>query len=222
MLIYLQVNGSYIATPFSLHNNSIQVYQSGFSVVVSTDFGLLVSYDAYSYVTIRVPYDYQNATCGLCGNFNNRAQDDLRTREGQVVSSDVVFANSWRASGDDDPGCGPRCGGLDCAACTSTQTNLYGNNDRCGILQNPSGPFANCHRQIPPQTYVDSCVYDLCVGGGYQPILCQGLSAYARQCEQHGIQVNTWRRRGFCGMYKLLITVCQPHNVCLGAKCHSY
>ncbi|PWA23294.1 hypothetical protein CCH79_00021036, partial [Gambusia affinis] len=40
-----KVNGSFVSTPFSLRNGSIQVYQSGFSVTVSTDFGLMVSYD---------------------------------------------------------------------------------------------------------------------------------------------------------------------------------
>ncbi|XP_071757273.2 alpha-tectorin [Centroberyx gerrardi] len=193
-----KVNGSFAATPFSLNNGNVQVYQSGFSVIISTDFGLVVSYDANHYVRISVPQNYQNATCGLCGNYNNRREDDFRTRQGQVVSSDVVFANSWQAPGDDEPGCGTRCGGLGCAACTTAQTALYSNTAHCGILQSNSGPFAACHEQIPPQSYVDSCVYDLCVGGGYQPILCQALNVYASQCQQHGIQLPSWRREGFC------------------------
>uniref|UniRef100_A0AAZ1WZ66 VWFD domain-containing protein n=1 Tax=Oreochromis aureus TaxID=47969 RepID=A0AAZ1WZ66_OREAU len=198
MLVFLQVNGNFASTPFSLSNGTVQVYESGFSVVVSTDFGLMVSYDTNHYVQISVPYTYQNATCGLCGNFNNQPQDDFRTRQGQLVSSDVVFADSWRASGDDDPGCGPQCAGLACAGCTAQQTALYSNTDHCGILSSSSGPFAACHQQLPPQSFVDSCVYDLCVGGGYQPILCQALSVYASQCQQNGIQLQSWRRPGFC------------------------
>ncbi|XP_051274593.1 alpha-tectorin-like isoform X1 [Dicentrarchus labrax] len=193
-----KINGKFAATPISLSNGTVQIYESGFSVIVSTDFGLEVSYDAYHYVRISVPYTYQNATCGLCGNFNNHPGDDFRTRQGEVVSSDVVFANSWQASGDDEPGCGVRCGGLDCAACTEDQTALYSSTDHCGILQNNSGPFAACHQRLPPQTTVESCVYDLCVGGGYQPILCQALNAYASQCQQNGIQLPSWRRQDFC------------------------
>ncbi|XP_029934021.1 alpha-tectorin-like isoform X1 [Myripristis murdjan] len=192
------VNGTFASTPFSLRNGSIQVYQSGFSVVVSTDFGLVVSYDANHYVRISVPYSYQNATCGLCGNFNNHRGDDFRTRQGQVVSSDVTFANSWQALGDSEPGCEARCGGRGCISCTAAQTALYGNSAHCGILQNRSGPFAACHQQLPPENFVDSCVYDLCVGGGYQPILCQALNVYASQCQQNGIQLPSWRRQGFC------------------------
>uniref|UniRef100_A0A3B3CS42 Uncharacterized protein n=1 Tax=Oryzias melastigma TaxID=30732 RepID=A0A3B3CS42_ORYME len=193
-----KVDGSFTATPFSMNQGRVQVYQSGFSVVVSTDFGLTVSYDTYSHVGISLPYTYQNATCGLCGNFNNQPGDDFRTRQGEVVSSDVVFANSWRASGDDEPGCEPPCEGLECAGCNAAQTALYSNNEHCGILQNSSGPFAPCHQTLPPQNFVDSCVYDLCVGGGYQPILCQALNVYSSQCQQNGIQPESWRRPGFC------------------------
>uniref|UniRef100_A0A3P8PH26 VWFD domain-containing protein n=1 Tax=Astatotilapia calliptera TaxID=8154 RepID=A0A3P8PH26_ASTCA len=198
MLVFLQVNGNFASTPFSLSNGTVQVYESGFSVVVSTDFGLVVSYDTNHYVQISLTYTYQNTTCGLCGNFNNQPQDDFRTRQGQLVSSDVVFANSWRASGDDEPGCEAQCGGLACAGCTAQQTALYSNTDHCGILSSSSGPFAACHQQLPPQSFADSCLYDLCVGGGYRPILCQALSVYASQCQQNNIRLQSWRRTGFC------------------------
>ncbi|XP_041830785.1 alpha-tectorin-like isoform X2 [Melanotaenia boesemani] len=193
-----KVNGNFAATPFSLSNGTVQVFESGFSVVVSTNFGLMVSYDTYHYVQISVPYTYLNATCGLCGNFNNLPNDDFQTRDGEVVSSDVAFANSWKASGDEDPGCEAQCGGLDCAACTQAQRSLYSNTAHCGILQSSSGPFAACHQQLPPATFMESCVYDLCIGGGYQPILCQALNVYASQCQQNGIQLPSWRTPGFC------------------------
>uniref|UniRef100_A0A673C3R4 VWFD domain-containing protein n=1 Tax=Sphaeramia orbicularis TaxID=375764 RepID=A0A673C3R4_9TELE len=118
--------------------------------------------------------------------------------KGRLVSSDVVFANSWKAPGEDDDGCGTGCGGLGCASCTDAQTALYGNSDHCGILQNSSGPFAACHEELPPQNFMESCVFDLCFGRGYQPILCQALSAYASQCQQNGVQLPSWRRQGFC------------------------
>ena len=207
MLLCLQVNGNFAATPFYLNNGTVQVYESGFSVIVSTDFGLVVSYDINHYVRISVPYTYQNATCGLCGNFNNHPGDDFRTRQGEVVSSDVAFANSWQASGDDEPDCEAQCAGLDCAPCTEAQKTLYRNTAHCGILESSSGPFAACHQQLPPQTFVQSCVYDLCIGGGYQPILCQALNVYASQCQLNGIQLPSWRRQDFCGMSIILHTL---------------
>uniref|UniRef100_A0A8C6T0V2 VWFD domain-containing protein n=1 Tax=Neogobius melanostomus TaxID=47308 RepID=A0A8C6T0V2_9GOBI len=94
-LCVLQVNGVFAVTPFFLNNGIVHVHVSGFSVVVSTDFGLEVSYDTHHYVKIQVPPSYQGATCGLCGNFNNDPDDDFQTPEGEVVSA-VVFGNSWK------------------------------------------------------------------------------------------------------------------------------
>ncbi|XP_046691095.1 alpha-tectorin-like isoform X4 [Silurus meridionalis] len=194
-----KVNGTFAATPFSLNNGSIQVYRSGFSIVISTAFGLVVTYDAYSYVTINVPYEYQNSTCGLCGNFNHQPADDYISPSGVILGSDLEFGNSWKVQGDTDPSCDYiQCSGLACAGCTTYQSSLYSNSDHCGILAAASGPFANCHSTLSPQNFLDSCVYDLCVGGGYQPILCQAISVYATQCQQRGIQLGQWRRTGFC------------------------
>ncbi|XP_060884474.1 alpha-tectorin-like [Labrus mixtus] len=193
-----KVNGSFKATPISLNNGAIQVFESGFSLIISTDFGLEVSYDNNHLAKISLPYTYFNATCGLCGNFNNNPGDDFRTRQGELVSSDVVFADSWKASVGDEPGCGPKCGGLNCAACTESQTALFSNFDHCGIVKNNSGPFAACHPHLSPELFAENCVFDLCVGGGYQPILCQALNVYASQCQQLGIQLASWRSEGFC------------------------
>ncbi|KAM6897984.1 alpha-tectorin-like [Lycodopsis pacificus] len=217
----VKVNGIFADTPFSLNNGTVQVYESGFSVIVSTDFGLEVSYDTNHYVRIRVPYTYQNATCGLCGNFNNDRRDDFQTRQGQVVSSDVDFANSWKASGDNEPGCEAQCGGLSCAGCTEAQTALYSNTAHCGILQSTSGPFAACHQQLPPQTFLQSCVYDLCVGEGYQPILCQALNVYASRCQQNGVQLPSWRRQGFCEIQCPANSHFEPRGTACPATCVS-
>ncbi|KAJ8414232.1 hypothetical protein AAFF_G00051020, partial [Aldrovandia affinis] len=133
------------------------------------------------------------------GNFNNQREDDFLSSSGEVLSSDIDFANSWQVSRDTDPHCrSSRCAGLDCASCSSAQRNLYADTDHCGIIQDRYGPFSACHSQLSPQTYMESCVYDLCVGGGYQPILCQALNVYASQCQQHRVQPGLWRAQGFC------------------------
>nr|XP_017214054.1 uncharacterized protein si:ch211-39f2.3 isoform X2 [Danio rerio] len=194
-----RVNGSFAATPFSLRNGSIQVYQSGFSLLISTDFGLLVTYDAFSYVRISVPYDYQNTTCGLCGNYNLQSDDDFHSPSGEILSSDVDFANSWKVDSDTDPEChNVRCTGLACAVCTTDETNRYSDTNHCGILGDVAGPFAACQSILAPQTYMENCVYDLCLGEGYQPILCQALNVYATQCQQQGVHLGQWRQQGFC------------------------
>lgn len=178
--------------------------------MVSTNFGLTVSYDAYSTVRIGVPNIYRNSTCGLCGNFNGISSDDFRTSDGRIVTSDVEFANSWLVPGDNERGCEVECSGLECAGCTEQQAAVFRNGDHCGILANTSGPFAACSRQLPPENFIQSCVYDLCIDNGYQPTLCQALEVYAGQCQQAGITVSNWRRRGFCGMFVILLSFFSP------------
>ncbi|KAE8284015.1 IgGFc-binding protein Fcgamma-binding protein antigen [Larimichthys crocea] len=138
-----KVNGNFAATPISLSNGTVQVYESGFSVIVTTDFGLEVSYDTNHYVRISVPYTYQNATCGLCGDFNNIRDDDFRTR--QVLDllllaiNDFPHRSLWKAV---------------CMICVSEQ--------------------------------------------GTNPFCAKPSMQYASQCQQHGIQLPSWRRQGFC------------------------
>ncbi|XP_016101336.1 uncharacterized protein [Sinocyclocheilus grahami] len=215
-----RVNGSFAATPFTLRNGSIQVYRSGFSLAISTDFGLLVTYDAYSYVSISVPYDYFNSTCGLCGNFNLHPEDDFCSPSGEILSSDVDFANSWKVQSDTDPEChNVRCTGLACAVCTTDEMTLYSDSNHCGILEDVVGPFADCHPMHAPQTYIENCVYDLCLGGGYQPILCQALNVYATQCQQQGVQLGQWRQQGFCEIQCPVHSHFEPQGTGCPATC---
>lgn len=54
--------------------------------IVSTDFGLVVSFNGQYDVDISLPIAYQDKTCGLCGNFNDDVSDDFMDRNGQTVS----------------------------------------------------------------------------------------------------------------------------------------
>ncbi|XP_068162266.1 alpha-tectorin-like [Antennarius striatus] len=203
-----KVNGVFQNTPISLSDGIVQVYDSGSTVVVSTYFGLEVSYDTNHLVRIRLPFTYQDSTCGLCGNFNDDPADDFQTPLGDIVISDVDFANSWQTSDDDgsgDDSCEPDCEGLECAGCTEEEETLYSNADYCGILLSNPGPFSDCHAVLPPDGFVESCVFDLCVVEGYQRILCQALNAYASQCQQNGILLPRWRQ-------DLCETSCPPNS----------
>lgn len=47
-------------------------------------------------VEVTVPGTYRGRTCGLCGNFNDYPQDDLRLRNSMLASSDAEFGNHWK------------------------------------------------------------------------------------------------------------------------------
>uniref|UniRef100_A0A8C6S9C7 VWFD domain-containing protein n=1 Tax=Neogobius melanostomus TaxID=47308 RepID=A0A8C6S9C7_9GOBI len=196
ILFYFIVNGVFAVTPFFLNNGIVHVHVSGFSVVVSTDFGLEVSYDTHHYVKIQVPPSYQGATCGLCGNFNNDPDDDFQTPEGEVVSA-VVFGNSWKVPKDDESEC-DGCEGPDCGECTEEQVAVFSQDRLCGILQDTTGPFAACHQELSPDHFVTNCVFDMCLEGGQQHILCQALTVYSTQCQEKGIELINWRGPDLC------------------------
>lgn len=46
-----------------------------------------------------MPGSYRGRICGLCGNFNGFAQDDLQGPEGLLLPTEAAFGNSWQVSG---------------------------------------------------------------------------------------------------------------------------
>jgi len=57
---------------------------------------------AQRHLEVRVPGSYQSRTCGLCGNFNNFPQDDLRLRNSRITTSDTTFGNHWKVDDFDN------------------------------------------------------------------------------------------------------------------------
>lgn len=57
-----------------------------------------VLWDGQSQVEVRVPSSYRGRTCGLCGNLNGFAQDDLQGPDGRLQATEAAFGNSWKVS----------------------------------------------------------------------------------------------------------------------------
>ncbi|XP_069040705.1 alpha-tectorin-like [Lepisosteus oculatus] len=197
----VKVNGIQMNAPLTLQNGKIRIYNHGWALEVSTNFGLSVYYNGYSYAQVQLPYSYRGATCGLCGNFNGDWYDDFTSSTGTLEYSPSAFADSWKTHGDSDPGCHDLCSGQDCGVCPENETAIYSDLAHCGMIEDPQGPFSVCHSVVPPGNFTHNCMFDLCVGGGYQPILCQALEVYATACQNAGVQPGPWRRKGFCGIH---------------------
>uniref|UniRef100_A0A8C6ZEA9 VWFD domain-containing protein n=1 Tax=Nothoprocta perdicaria TaxID=30464 RepID=A0A8C6ZEA9_NOTPE len=71
-------------------------------------------------------------------------------------------------------------------------------NEYCGLITDPEGPFQNCHSVIDPQSYSESCQYDLCELHLNNAALCQNLQAYADVCQGAGVLLKPWRNATFC------------------------
>lgn len=196
-----QVDGIRQNLPVTLASGKISVHHSGSAAVLDTDFGLRVSYDWSHYVTVRVPGTYTGSLCGLCGNFNGNVTDEFTSASGEIVSSPVLFGNSWKHGNESCP----EEPNVPSPQCTSEQRALYSSEQYCGVLINTTGPFQHCQSSLPSLSVFESCLFDLCASGDSQS-LCQALAAYTLQCQGRGIIIRDWRNDTGCGK----LTHCTP------------
>lgn len=192
----MQVNNELVNLPVTLAEGKVTVYKSGWYAVVATDFDLKVMFNWESAVFVTLPSNYMGAVCGLCGNYNGKAQDDLTPKDGDKPVSATEFGNSWRVA--EIPGCVGGCKEA-CPDCDVNQKLQYEKQDFCGIVRDPKGPFRDCHAQVDPSGYFEDCVYDVCLYNGRKDVLCQAITAYTSACQAVGAKVYDWRTSQFCG-----------------------
>lgn len=185
-----QVDGKFVALPFHL-DSVLQAHLSGHDVVVTAASGLSLAFDGNSNVRLRVPAAYAGALCGLCGNYNQDPNDDLKAVDGNP--------DRWQVGGDADcrqckPGPCP-------APCTSEQQEAFGGPESCGVISAPDGPLAPCHHLVLPEQYFQACLLDACQAQGHPGGLCPAVAAYVVACQAAGAQLGEWRRPDFCREY---------------------
>ncbi|NWZ78560.1 ZAN protein, partial [Poecile atricapillus] len=188
------VNNVRQTLPVSAAGGAITVSKSGRYIVVETDFNLRVSYDTDHSVEVKVPTTYFNLTCGMCGNFNNRRDDEYMMPNGQQATDSNALGESWQVP-DSDPSCGVP---VPSPPCSAEEENLYRSDQFCGMLTTRPSAFERCHGVINPQDYFDTCLYDLCALNGGQEFLCAALEAYADACQAAGVTLLPWRNATFC------------------------
>ncbi|XP_039599299.1 IgGFc-binding protein-like [Polypterus senegalus] len=151
--------------------------------------------------------------CGLCGNDNGEQNDDLQMMDGTQASDVVSFGRSWVVP-DGDSKCWHDCNG-ECKSCDERSVAKYSGDIYCGLLVKKDGPFRECHVVINPKGFVDGCIYDVCLNGGLQSLLCQALKTYADACQAAGARVYSWREQSRCPR------VCPPnsHYESCGSAC---
>ncbi|XP_051901322.1 IgGFc-binding protein-like, partial [Pristis pectinata] len=192
----VKVDGIKTHLPLSLQGGRVTLFQSGASAVLETDFHLRVSYDWNHHLVVTASSSYFGTLCGLCGNYNGKADDDFRTPGGEVVSDVLEFGKSWKVP-DGDVFCWNDCNGA-CPTCGAQEQGKYRGPGWCGLLALTAGPFRGCPAKVDPAPYVDNCVYDVCLSDGDHTLLCRALKVYADACQGEGIEVGDWRKPSGC------------------------
>ena len=92
---------------------------------------------------MKLDPDYQGKVCGLCGNFNDDAEDDFQTRSGDVAATPRLFGHSWKTSDSCE---------LPCTDCVDPCENHPGRDAwarfKCNIILDVNGVFEPCHHVV--------------------------------------------------------------------------
>ena len=84
MMIYVCEN----QWPFCISLSLFFFFYCLYPQQLSTSFGLIITWDGKRSARIEIPFEYWNATCGLCGVFDGEPDNDFRTPDGGLVSLD--------------------------------------------------------------------------------------------------------------------------------------
>ncbi|XP_070691021.1 IgGFc-binding protein-like [Pempheris klunzingeri] len=188
--------------PFTSNQSLVQVYRRNRQAVLETQF-LKVSFDFASAVRVELATTYHNATCGLCGNFNDDPSDDLMLPSGKRAANANEFGVSqWVA---DVVGCSHEC--KDCAQPLPPDFTPPSYTSACHVITARDGPLADCVDRVDSQQYLADCIYDMVLNDGQQDSACDIISDYVEECQRQGGCVKSWRTRRFCWMQ------CAPYSM---------
>ncbi|NXV39963.1 OTOG protein, partial [Rissa tridactyla] len=177
---------SYIDEP-----QKVQLWKAGFFTVVHFPHEhITVLWDQRTTVHVQMGHQWQGELTGLCGNFDLKTVNELRTPDDFELTNSQEFGISWTA--------------VECVDSSDIRNPCSLNPLRepfakkeCGILF--SEAFEACHPVIDVTWFYSNCLTDTCGcnQGGDCECFCTSVSAYAHQCCQHGVAVD-WRSPRVC------------------------
>uniref|UniRef100_A0A3B4TCW3 SCO-spondin n=1 Tax=Seriola dumerili TaxID=41447 RepID=A0A3B4TCW3_SERDU len=194
----LTLNSRPVPNGEPLFQNGVSVHWLGDFVFVESGLGVRVKFDMANTVYLTVTAEHLASTRGLCGVYNNNADDDFTTMGGTVSQFAASFGNSWKVPDHQNEGC-------------SDAAELFHSCDVSGdialrrqaesvchrLLENP---FKHCQPQLDPAAYIDTCLYLYCSLPPKERdgAVCDTLASYARECAQQHVII-MWRTAILCG-----------------------
>uniref|UniRef100_A0A8C9VDF4 Otogelin n=1 Tax=Scleropages formosus TaxID=113540 RepID=A0A8C9VDF4_SCLFO len=169
----------------------VLLWQAGvFTVLHIPKEDLTVLWDRKTTIHIQAGPRWQGKLSGLCGNFDMKTMNEMRTPENIVSATPQEFGNSWTAA--------------ECVnspdirhPCSLSPLREPFAKRRCGILL--SELFQACHPVVDVTWFYTNCLTDTCgcSRGGDCECFCTSVAAYAHRCCQLGITVD-WRSPAVC------------------------
>lgn len=186
----VKVNGKRIETPYTLPNGG-KIEKNNETVTVDVNIGLKILWNGRGFLEVSASPIFKNKLCGLCGNYNSLAQDDLTMRNRRVVGDSEVwrFANSWKVGGN------KACGRIN-EPYKKPQCILKRTKHACRALK-VAETFGDCDAKLSPSNYYDACVEDMCECPNNM-CYCESFAAYARECSRLGANLPDWRQNTKC------------------------
>ncbi|NXD88687.1 FCGBP protein, partial [Halcyon senegalensis] len=181
--------------PYRPSDGKISIYRGGQEAVVETDFGLTVTYDWWSHLTVTVPGTYASSLCGLCGNFNGAVGDEMTTKSGRATTNPDALGRSWKV--DDVPGC-VELSKVECPLTAAARRRQERFKKSCGVILQKDGPFGACHGRVDAVKYFQSCLHDSCLFPDQEGVICSVIAAYASACQAADVTIGRWRTDDFC------------------------
>ncbi|XP_078091543.1 uncharacterized protein LOC144507913 isoform X11 [Mustelus asterias] len=180
-------NGNIVGIP--VVNAHILIFQqSSIFLQVSTALGLKmqIQISPIMQLYISLPKSAKGSTKGLCGTFNDNADDDFLSAQGIVELTYVAFSNSWR---ENDACPSPQVN----PTCVSSENENYAK-ENCAYLKDPAGAFAKCHSEVEFVRFYEMCKLASCNCEKINDCVCAAFQAYSHACAEKGIIVDNWRR----------------------------
>ncbi|XP_017528163.3 otogelin isoform X1 [Manis javanica] len=191
LIIFGDDSGNPSPESFLDEKQEVHTWQVGFFTLVHFPREhITLLWDQRTTVHIQAGPQWQGQLAGLCGNFDLKTINEMRTPENLELTNPQEFGSSWTAVECPDT--------LDpWDTCILNPLREPFAKKECGILL--SEVFETCHPVVDVTWFYSNCLTDTCgcSRGGDCECFCASVAAYAHQCCQHGVAID-WRTPRLC------------------------
>uniref|UniRef100_A0A5F8H7H0 Otogelin n=1 Tax=Monodelphis domestica TaxID=13616 RepID=A0A5F8H7H0_MONDO len=190
LLVFDDDTGFPSPVSFLDENQEIHMWQVGFFTLVHFPHEhITLLWDQRTTVHVQMGPQWQGMLTGLCGNFDLKTVNEMRTPENLELTNPQEFGSSWAAMECSDSS-DPR------DPCSLNPLREPFAKKECSIL------LSEVLKTVDVTWFYSNCLTDTCgcSRGGDCECLCTSLSAYAHQCCQHGVAID-WRSPRLCREY---------------------